>query len=371
MTRMSRILFCLFAIVCQVAASDLQRSAGKYTVSLRLPSGGLYAREEMEIEMRIEDSSRVDPVLGPTAVIRARVECTIEMPAMPGMPKIQEMAHTEDAPGDYGVHPTFAHSGDYLLRVSISPPEDRPFQVEFSLRVLDADSARKHKAKAPRFQLDLVAAPKTPAAGHPVDLALIIRDRDAPGAVYSTFERMHEKLLHLVIVRSDLAEFAHEHPELGADGIFRLHYQFRSGGEYHLFAEVAPKGAGAQILMAKLRVSGKMTPRKTPSGADAGVEFIAPAVPVPVSRMVTLRFAVRDAADLESYLGARGHLILIHQDGMTFVHSHPDDSEPARAGEISFLTRLPKSGVYHAWLQFQRQGTVVTSDFLLQAGTGE
>src|SRR5262249_14721523 len=106
---MKRLLFCLFAIAGSAAASDLQRSAGKYAVTLRLPPDGLYAREEMEIELRIEDGSRVDPLLGATPVIRARVECVIDMPSMPGMPKVQETAHAEGVPGEYGVHPTFAH----------------------------------------------------------------------------------------------------------------------------------------------------------------------------------------------------------------------------------------------------------------------
>jgi len=365
---MTRILLFLLATACQAAASDLQRSSGKYAVTLRLPADGLYAREEMEIEMRIEDSSRVDPVLGPTPVIRARVECMIDMPAMPGMPKVQEVAHAEGVPGEYGVHPTFAHAGDYVLHVSATPPEGEPFQVEFSLRVLDADRARKHKPKPARFQLELSAVPKTPASGQPADLQFTIRDRDAPGGVYSSFERMHEKLLHLVIVRSDLTEFAHEHPEMGADGVFRLRYLFPSGGEYHLFVEVAPKGAGAQVLMAKLRVSGRAL---SPVVANGEAEFIKPAAAIPTGRMVTLQFAVRDAQGLEPYLGAKGHLILIHKDAVTFVHSHPDEASPDTGGVIPFLARLPKSGAYRGWVQFQRQGKVMTTEFQLQAGAGE
>ena len=298
---MTRSLLCIpiyiLATAGPAAASELQRSAGKYAVTLRLPPDGLYAREEMEIELRIEDSSRVDPLLGATPVIRARVECVIDMPAMPGMPKVQETAHAEGVPGEYGVHPTFAHGGEYVLHVSAEPPEDKPFQVEFTLKVMDAEAARKHKPKPARFSLELSSAPKTPAAGQPAALTFVIRDREAPGSVYSTFERVHEKLLHLVIVRTDLAEFAHEHPELGADGVFSLNYAFRSGGEYHLFAEMAPKGAGAQVMMAKLRVSGKSTPANVPAAADFA--------PVQTGRMVTLHFPA-PVAELEPYLGARG-----------------------------------------------------------------
>jgi hypothetical protein len=358
---MTRILLCILAIGCQAAASDLQRSAGKYAVTLRLPPDGLYAREEMEIELRIEDTSRVDPLLGATPVIRARVECTIDMPAMPRMPKVDEVAHAEGVPGEYGVHPTFAHGGDYVLHVAAAPPEDQPFQVEFALRVLDAEAARKHKPKPARFQMELAAAPKTPVAGKAAELKFVIRDREAPGSVYSTFERMHEKLLHLVIVRSDLAEFAHEHPELGPDGIFRLNYAFASGGEYHLFAQVAPKGAGAQVLMAKLRVSGKVTPATAPAAAEFA--------PVATGRMVTLRFPL-PVADLELYLGAKGHLILIHKDALTFVHSHPDENITGGT-ELPFLARLPKPGIYHGWLQFQQQGKIMTRAFQMQAGAGE
>jgi hypothetical protein len=35
------------------------------------------------------------------------------MPAMSGMPKFAEAAQAEDTPGDYGIHPTFAHGGEY------------------------------------------------------------------------------------------------------------------------------------------------------------------------------------------------------------------------------------------------------------------
>jgi len=330
----------------------------------------------MEIEMRVEDTSRVDPVQGAAPVIRARIECSIGMPAMPGMPKYDEVAHIEGVPGEYGIHPTFAHGGTYLLRAAVTTAEGETFQREFNLAVQDAEAARKHKPKPARFQLELSAAPKTPQAGQPAELQLTIRDRENPGAVYSNFEIMHEKLLHLIIVRNDLTRFAHEHPEMGTDGTFRLKYAFPSGGEYHLFAEAAPRGAGSQLMMAKLKVSGsKGSAADAPATGNLGIEMIPPSTPVPSRRMVTLGFALREPAtrapvgDLEPYLGAQGHLILIHQDGVTFVHSHPD--EISQAGTIPFLARLPKPGRYRGWLQVKRKGVVVTNQFQLEAGASE
>ena len=34
----------------------------RFEITLRLPPGGLYAREEMQIEFRVEDTTRPDPL---------------------------------------------------------------------------------------------------------------------------------------------------------------------------------------------------------------------------------------------------------------------------------------------------------------------
>jgi hypothetical protein len=64
------------------------------------------------------------------------------------------------------------------------------------------------------------------------------------------------------------------------------------------------------------------------------------------------------------------HMILIHQDATTFVHCHPDETDPANGhkGRLTFLVRFPKPGVYKSWLQFQREGQVQTVSFVVQAG---
>jgi hypothetical protein len=58
--------------------------------------------------------------------------------------------------------------------------------------------------------------------------------------------------------------------------------------------------------------------------------------------------------------------MLVHQDAVTFVHSHPSEKSVDPNIALSFLVRPPKPGLYRGWLQFQRDGTVVTADFILE-----
>src|SRR6185295_1502776 len=103
------------------AAEFPRQTAGHYQITLRLPPEGLYAQEESQIEFRIEDLSRPDPLTEYTPVVRATPQTVIDMPAMPRMPAYTETAHAEPSPGDYGIHPTFAHGGEFRLRITVAP----------------------------------------------------------------------------------------------------------------------------------------------------------------------------------------------------------------------------------------------------------
>src|SRR5438067_7930538 len=150
-------------LVAMVHGAEFPRqTAGHYQITLRLPAEGLYAQEESQIEFRIEDLSRPDPLTGFTALVRATPQAVIDMPAMPRMPQFTEVAHAEPAPGDYGIHPTFAHGGDYRLRITIEPN----LTAEFPLTVNDANA--KRKPVPPRYTLEL--SPIKPRANEPADL---------------------------------------------------------------------------------------------------------------------------------------------------------------------------------------------------------
>lgn len=373
------------------AAGPVERREGKYLVTLRLPEGGLYAGEEQEIEFRLQDLGRTDPVLGPPGVIRAVIRATISMPSMPSMPRAEEVAHEEGVPGDYGIHPVFAHGGEYLLTLEIKPPAGDQFSVSFPLLVKDAGSERKSRARV--YRLESKTEPKRVRAGEPARLRLKVwadrERRDAKGRPIGKrdpvevreFDLMHERLLHLIVVSSDLEFFAHLHPEQEADGSFVLDgLVLPASGVYRLFADAAPKGAGAQIMDASLKVEGKTEAKagrafeqKTVSEVDgirvalAGAESLAP------RRTLALRVDLREVAtgepigDLEPYLGALGHLMMIDERAETLVHAHPDErNAQGGRGELSFLLRPPKAGRYRLWVEFKRAGRVRVAQFAIE-----
>lgn len=371
------------------------QQVGPYRVSLRLPAEGLAAGAEQQLEMRLVDTSKDDPVLGPPPVIRATVQANLSMPLMPAMPQAEELAHPEGVPGEYGLHPTFAHGGDYVLKLTITPPRSATFTVEFPLNV--ADTPRQRAPRPLPFRLELQTQPGKLKAGAPARLHLRVwgeRElRDAAGrpngkrqwAQLNAFETVHEKLLHLIIVRRDLDFFAHTHPTPQDDGAFVLpDFVFPTAGAYELFADTAPRGAGAQVLHASLEVTGKTPPASAPlatasretESTVAGARLsIADNSALPARKTsvftVTLRHADSGAPldDLQPYLGALGHLLMIHADAQTFVHAHPDEREPlnGRQGRLRFLARPPKAGLYRAWIEFQRGGSVQRAAFIVEA----
>jgi hypothetical protein len=170
----------------------------------------------------------------------------------------------------------------------------------------------------------------------------------------------------------------------GPFGTFRAELELPTAGRYRLFADVAPRGAGSQIVMEELVVEGPPSAAfdlaaeaarrstRVPESVDGTRVRWVFADPLPAQRTVPLvaRLETPDGApvpDLEPYLGAMGHLMLVHEDGATLVHCHPDGLASAEPGTtmVTFLARFPKPGRYRGWGQFQRAGRVITTDFVV------
>ncbi len=66
--------------------------------------------------------------------------------------------------------------------------------------------------------------------------------------------------------------------------------------------------------------------------------------------------------NLENYLGALGHVVVISEDTEQYLHVHPND-QADKGPNIGFNTNFEKPGLYRVFLQFNHAGKIHTGDF--------
>ncbi|MFN0242285.1 MAG: hypothetical protein ACKVWV_05275 [Planctomycetota bacterium] len=207
---------------------------------------------------------------------------------------------------------------------------------------------------------------------------LVFHVETPDGKTVPDLEVVHEKLVHLLMVSSDLSWFAHEHPELQPDGRFTLPFAFPYGGHFTLFNDFTPKSSGMQVVPVELEVAGDV-PDPIPLALTARTIVVdgytvTLDLPKPMRSIQTLSLAVtiaregKPVTDLEPFLGAMGHLIVIRDDRKQFVHSHPLDGPKGAPGssgpKVVFSAQFAAPGRYKAWAQFQHKGRVLTTPFV-------
>ena len=83
-----------------------------------------------------------------------------------------------------------------------------------------------------------------------------------------------------------------------------------------------------------------------------------------------LERAGQPVLDLEPYIGALGHCVVISEDTQTYLHSHPEQftpTPPPHGGPVvAFHTTFPRPGRYKVWGQFRRGTEIIVADFVVE-----
>lgn len=223
----------------------------------------------------------------------------------------------------------------------------------------------------------------SPRAIHPVrPVTLTFRVfHPRTGELVPQFAWVHEKQFHLFIIRGDMEYFAHEHPQLQADGSFVLKTKLPRAGHYQLIADFFPQGGTPQTIQRALMTAGYRAPvRPAALVPDSqrvrevnGLNVELKGERLLAGRPVLLMARLTDAAtgqpvtDLEQYLGAWGHMLVLSADFADAVHVHPAPDTKSGGPEVRFDARFPRPGDYRIWMQFQRKGQVTTVAFTVRA----
>jgi hypothetical protein len=197
---------------------------------------------------------------------------------------------------------------------------------------------------------------------------------DGAGNTVTEFDETHERRMHLIVVRRDLTGFQHLHPEQRPDGSWAVPLLLAEPGTYRAFADFSSRGRTG-VLAFDLHVPGAYAPAALPpvAEAEAAGPYTVALEPLDVSagEQATLAFSVtRDGApaELDPYLGAGGHLVILREGDLGFLHTHPDEHGEAAPGRVSFGTSFPSAGRYRAFLQFSAGGSVRTAAFTVEVG---
>lgn len=222
------------------------------------------------------------------------------------------------------------------------------------------------------FRLAATSAPA--GAGEP--LSFTIEGPD--GSPVTAYDVEHDKELHLIAVRRDFSGFQHVHPVRDAAGTWTTDLDLTPGA-WRLFADFKATGADALTLGTDLSVAGSFQP-VPPATTDVRTATVdgytvtlSGDLTAGQDAKLTLR-VTRDGkpvTDLEPYLGAYGHLVVLRDGDLAYLHVHPDgtpgDGKTASGPDVTFFADVPTGGRYHLYLDFKHQGVVRSAAFTVTA----
>ena len=231
------------------------------------------------------------------------------------------------------------------------------------------------------FAVELTSNPAAIIAGRPARLTLRVVHPET-GETVRRFLTAHERLFHLFIVSQDLDHFEHAHPQLQTDGSLTLDVTVPRPGLYQLYCDFVPEEGSPQLIQRTLMTAGSAwDPALTRAALKPQLDDVETAgmrvrLQIPASgglvagELQAFRVHVYDAStaqpvtDLQPFLGAPAHALIVTEDMTDAVHSHPAlEYSSATGPDIVFGAVFPRAAMYRIWVQLQREGRVGVASF--------
>ena len=303
-----------------------------------------------------------------------------------------------------------------LALIQAPPPEEETAWV----CPMHADYTMDIAGKCPRCGMDLVRAAPFDVRDYQLEfrtIPAVVRPgqktklffrifHPGTGEAIKKFEIVHERQYHLFVISQDMEFFQHIHPEEQPDGTWSIDLTLPKAGYYKVLSDFMPSGGASQFIARPLVTAGYAGDiaadsaslvadavfTKTVDDITAGLSFDPPTFAVGqyghLNFQLTDKTGGRPITDLQTYLGAFGHTLIMSEDMSDHVHSHPfdilampdDDGGPPqflippgsnletlRGGpDVTFEGLMPKPGRFRAWTQFRRHDKVYTFAFTFE-----
>ena len=220
------------------------------------------------------------------------------------------------------------------------------------------------------------------------------------GRVVTAYDVDMTKIMHMIVVSDDLADFRHVHPVLHSNGHLDIDLNMpETPGGYHIYIDGRPHGIGRQVFRFDLpSTTSGATPRQLhAAGETAHVGPYAVTIDptaVPIGEIATVSVHIfkngQPARDLHPYLGVMAHGVFIGTKDLAYMHAHGMTSQVLDMSSASsdcgdsmmaamtpmppnlsigstfeFQILAPSDQPYDFWLQFVGGKTIYTAPFLV------
>lgn len=205
--------------------------------------------------------------------------------------------------------------------------------------------------------------------GQPAAMSFTIVGPD--GQPVTDYVEQQTKLMHLYVVRDDLAIYRHLHPTLSRSGRWTVPVDVGAPGDYRVIADFLPDGAERPVVLgASATVPGAWTPVASEPPTDDGTVRVEVDGAGTVGDDGRLHLVVTTTDDepvtLGSYLGTTAHVSGFRSArrpaDRTFVHVHPYGAAETTADgtRLTFHTAFAEAGDYRFFVQVRVDGILHT-----------
>ena len=245
------------------------------------------------------------------------------------------------------------------------------------------------------YSLNMLSSLDNIKPGQSVPVKFNIKDEQ--GNILKDLEIEHTKILHFIIVRQDLQQFQHIHPDFNqSTGEFSINVTFPTDGPYRMFADFTPQGAqmGSNGMALGVTINkdvavGYLSNYKAVAlTIDTNILKVVDGYRINYNfpKIITANSAVdygliieknNQKVRLGDYLGAKGHSIILKEGAVDYIHNHANGAMNGMGGaandqmqmlgdSVDFSTSFPEAGTYKVFTQFQIKGKVVTTDYTVK-----
>ena len=243
--------------------------------------------------------------------------------------------------------------------------------------------------------------PPDPVPMSPFTVTYTLRSEAGEPVTADRLQLAHERLMHMFIVSEDLNSFSHIHPNDEGDGRYSVSSSVSSPGRYVMFNTFVDAGGKLQVERDPFTTAGAgmggapatLTPdlgvAKMADGLEITMDSDRKALRrVPISFSISVREGGQPVTDMQPYLGAVFHAVIISADTRQFAHTHGDvagglmagdkggmvmgggmamPTPPPRFGpDLEFTHTFMQPGLYRIWVQLQRKGQIYTVSYDVQ-----